>query len=190
MANVVLALIKAKALQQRTDGCPERLERARLGAAQQAFELGKNLFNGVEVRTVRRQVPQRSTGPFNVRPDAGDFVRAQVIHHQRRQQPLGAQRTNKRGGVPVAKRRVAQTALAFGRAAPGGRHAGGGPCFVQKNQWPLPAHGQGPLGERLGYVAARLLAGTYKVFFFVSNRKTESSQGLAHGRGPDQHAVF
>ena len=43
MANVVLALIKAKAPQQRTDGRPERLKRAHLGAAQQGLELGKNL---------------------------------------------------------------------------------------------------------------------------------------------------
>ena len=81
MANVVLALIKAKPLQQRTDGRPERLERAGLSAAQQGLELGKNLFDWIEVGTVRMQVLQRSTGPFNGRSNAGDLVRAQVIHH-------------------------------------------------------------------------------------------------------------
>ena len=81
MANVVLALIEAKALQQRTDGRPERLERAGLGAAQQGLELGKDLFDRIEVWTVRRYVPQRGTCPFNGRLDAGDLVRAQVIHH-------------------------------------------------------------------------------------------------------------
>ena len=54
MVNVVLALIEAKALQQRTDGRPERLERAGLGAAQQGLELGKDLFDRIEIRTVRR----------------------------------------------------------------------------------------------------------------------------------------
>ena len=81
MANVVLALIKAKPLQQRTDGCPEHLKRAGLGAAQQGLELGKDLFDRIEVRTVRRQVPQRSTRALNGRSNARDLVRAQVIHH-------------------------------------------------------------------------------------------------------------
>ena len=65
MANVVLALIKAKPLKQRTDGRPERLERAGLGAAQQGLELGKDLFDRIEVRTVRGQVPQRSARALN-----------------------------------------------------------------------------------------------------------------------------
>ena len=45
MANAVLALIEAKPIPQRTDGPPERLERAGLGAAQQGLELGKDLFD-------------------------------------------------------------------------------------------------------------------------------------------------
>ena len=81
MANVVFALIKAKPLEQRTDGGPERLERAGLSAAQQGLELGNDLFDRIEVRTVRGQVPQRSTGPSNGRSNASDLVRAQAIHH-------------------------------------------------------------------------------------------------------------
>ena len=81
MATVALALIGGKPVEQRTDGTPERLERAGLGAAQQRIELGKHLLNRVEVRAVRRQVPQRSACRLNRRLDAGHLVRAQVIHH-------------------------------------------------------------------------------------------------------------
>ena len=45
MANVALALIGGKTVEQQTDGITERFERAGLGAAQQRLELGKHLLN-------------------------------------------------------------------------------------------------------------------------------------------------
>jgi len=113
MANVALALIGSKPLEQRTDGTPERLERAGLGAAQQRLELGKHLLNRVEVRAVRRQVPQLR---YQELLDPGHKCMAvdRPVQHQRRQQPVLAQRADKRRGVPVAARRIAQATLASG----------------------------------------------------------------------------
>ena len=68
MANVALALAGAKQLQQRAHGAPQGFERAGLGFAQQALELGKALLDRVEVRAVRRQVPQRSACGLNGLP--------------------------------------------------------------------------------------------------------------------------
>ena len=45
------------------------------------FQLGKHLLDGVEVRTVGRQIPQRSACPVNGRFHANHLVRAQVVHH-------------------------------------------------------------------------------------------------------------
>ena len=146
MANVVLALIKAKPLQQRADGCPERLERAGLGAAQQGLELGKDLFDWIEVRTVRGQVPQRSTRALNGRLDAGDLVRAQVIHHH---DVAGHQLTNQALLNPGYKCRTIDRSVKHQR-----RQQSTGASRAQTNvvvcQWPNGAcpRQRSPLGER------------------------------------------
>ena len=180
-------------------GIPECLQRARLGGAQQALELGKHLLDGVQVRAVGRQIPQRSACPINGRLDPDDLVRAQVVHnhdvaraqlrhqkllhpgqkrisidrpgqHQRRQKTLAAERADKRRGVPMSARRVPQAALALGRAAPGGRHVSCGPCLIQKNQ-PLVRRRCLHLGPLLAFVryAAALLLGRIDGLFFRVN---------------------
>ena len=163
MANVALTLIRRKLVEQFTDGMPQRLASAGLGAAQHSLELGKHLFTGVKVRAVRGQVTQRSARRFDGWLDFGDFVRTEVVHHydiaraqrgyqkllgpgykclavdwpvqhQGCQQAIGTERADKRRGVPVPDRRIAQAPLALGRAAPGGCHVGRGPRLVQKGQ--------------------------------------------------------
>ena len=132
----------------------------------------------------------------------GDLVRAQVIHHhdvanhqlrhqallnprykcrtidrsvqhQRRQQTLIAQRTNKRGGEPVAKRRMPQAALASGRAAPGERHVSGGPGVNQDKSVGLARSLAGAARRaswRAWATSLRACSLAKRVFFFVSNR--------------------
>ena len=107
------------------------------------LSLAKTWLNGVEVRAVRRQVAKYCPRRFDSGLDAGDLVRAQVVHHddvssaqlwreellhpghkdravdrpvqhQRCQQPVLAQCANKRRGVPVATWRIARAALAPG----------------------------------------------------------------------------
>ena len=168
MANVVLALIKAKPLQQRTDGCPERLERAGLGAAQQGLELGKDLFDWIEVRTVRGQVSQRSTGPFNGRLDASDLVRAQVIHHH---DVAGHQLTNQALLNPGYKCRAIDRSVQHQR-----RQQSPGASRAQTNvvvcQWPYGVcpRQRLPLGERPQ-------VGVMFVVAHVSSKKTSRSAG-------------
>ena len=128
-----------------------------------ALSLAKIWFIGVEVRAVGRQVPDCRASSLNRCLNAGDFMGAQVIHHhdvagpqfgheklfnpgaksrsidgvvqhQRRAQPVCAQRADKGRGAPVAGGRKAPAALTPGRAAPRRCHVCCRPRLVKKDQ--------------------------------------------------------
>jgi len=50
------------------------------GCAQQLFELGPCLFDGVQVRRVRRQVEQLGSCRFNSFAHSLDLVRTEIVH--------------------------------------------------------------------------------------------------------------
>ncbi len=48
--------------------------------AWRCFELGKHLFDRIEVGAVWRQIAQRRAGSLDCLPDTRDFVRWQIVH--------------------------------------------------------------------------------------------------------------
>ena len=63
-----------------SDGFDERFECSRGGPSQRCFELGKHLFDRIEVGAVGRQIAQRRAGSLDYLPDTSDFVRWQIVH--------------------------------------------------------------------------------------------------------------
>ena len=111
------------------------------------------------------------------------------VKHQRRQQPILAQRADKRRGVPVAERRISQTTLTLGRAAPSWRHVGGGPGVNPERsaaRWSAklarPTRPCAPGRRRFAFVR------WHAPSFF--SRQPQPGQCLAHGRDSDLHAVL
>ena len=80
MPDVPCAFVGREVVKEGANGRPEGLEGAGGGFSEQGLELGEDLLDGVEVRAVGRQVAQLSAGRFDGRLDAGDLVRAQVVH--------------------------------------------------------------------------------------------------------------
>src|ERR1700731_4257425 len=67
-----------------SDGFDERFECSRGGPSQRCFELGKHLFDRIEVGAVGRQIAQRRAGSLDYLPDTSDFVRWQIVHDDNR----------------------------------------------------------------------------------------------------------
>lgn len=63
-----------KLIHNLADSLPELVNRSFSRLAQQGFQLGKYLFNRVQVRTIRRQVFKRRASGFNQRLNVGDFI--------------------------------------------------------------------------------------------------------------------
>ena len=58
---------------------PERLDRSTARGAHQTFELRETLFDRIEIRTVRGQIPQRRAGGGDQLLDALDVMRGEVV---------------------------------------------------------------------------------------------------------------
>ena len=61
-------------------GAPEAFERSPGEFAQDVFELGEGLFDGIEIGAVGRQKPKLGPGGFYCGFDLGAFVGAEVVH--------------------------------------------------------------------------------------------------------------
>ena len=79
MAEVVAALGRGEARDTLAQQRPEGLNRATPRGAYQRFELGETELDRIEIRTVRRQVPQGCAGGFDRVLDPVDVMRGEVI---------------------------------------------------------------------------------------------------------------
>ena len=184
MGEVVAAFLRAEAVKQGAEPPPSSLNRAFGRVAEQGFELGEDLFNGVEIRGVGGQEAQRGPHPLNGRPHGGTLVAAQIVHNddiawsECRQQTLfdigqeaGAvdravedarsghtvvtQRRHEGEGLPVAVRPFRPQPLAPGAPAMAAGHVRLGPGLVQEDE---------PAGIKLALRALPLLAALHDVW--------------------------
>ena len=174
---------------------PERVDVAQGSAAKERLEFREELFDRIEVWRVRRQVANRGARGFDSFTDASDLVTGQVVgddhiagaeggaeelphvreeagaihgpvEDQRGRHRVTAQGGDESGGLPVPVGRGPATAFAPGRAAPGGRHRGVDPGFVDEHQPSgIPTTLVVlPLMTCLLHVGAFLLAGVQRFF--------------------------
>ena len=156
--------------EQNGDFLPERLDGAMGSLSKQRLELGEELFNGIEIGGVRRQITQAGTDGCNGGLDPGDLVTGQVIGHddvaraeggtkaffdigqegfavhgtveqQRGGESIDTQAGHEGSGFPVLMRYGGDAALAFWRTAVGAGHVGTGTGFIQKHQLGDIKHG-------------------------------------------------
>ena len=79
MPEVIAALGWCEARDALAEQGPERLDRSTARGAHQAFELRETLFDRIEIRTVRGQVPKRRAGGLDQRLHALDMMRGEVV---------------------------------------------------------------------------------------------------------------
>ena len=83
VANIVGTRGGGDRRESRAHRQPQAGHRAGCHRAQARFELGKNLFDGIEVRAVGRQVEHASAHRLDRGPYAGHFMAGQIIQHHR-----------------------------------------------------------------------------------------------------------
>ena len=93
MGEVVAAFLRAEAVEQGAEPPPGRFHGPFGRVAQQGFELGEDLFNGVEIGGVGRQEAQRGPHPFNGCPHGRTLVAAQIVHNDDIARSEGRQQT-------------------------------------------------------------------------------------------------
>jgi len=79
--EVVQTFARREAGEQVANDVPEGLEGTGGGFAQQGLELGEELFDGIEVRGIRRQIEQGGAGGFDSSAHADDLMRGEIVHH-------------------------------------------------------------------------------------------------------------
>ena len=62
-----------------SDGFPESIEGAFSGFAQQGFDFGEHLLDGVEIGRIGRQIEDGCACGFDGLPDAIDLVACQIV---------------------------------------------------------------------------------------------------------------
>ena len=163
MGEVVAAFLRAETVEQGAEPPPRRLDAAFGRVAEQGFELGEDLFNGVEIRGVGGQEAQRGPHPLKGRAHGRTLVTAQIVHNddiarsECRQQALFdisqeagaveraiedarsghtvvAQRRHAGQRVPVPVGAGRPQPLAPGAAAMATSHVGLGPGLVQEDE--------------------------------------------------------
>ncbi len=73
------AFVGCEAVKQPPDVSPERVDGARGGLAEPGFECGKQLFDGIQIGGVGREIAEVCPYRFNSLFDARHFVTAQVV---------------------------------------------------------------------------------------------------------------
>ena len=163
MADVVAALGWSEAGDTLAQQGPERLDRPTARGPHQRFEFREAQFDRVEIRTVRRQVPQRGARGLDQTLDAVDVMGGEVVgdddvarrergdqdlfdvgektvtvhravDHARRGQPRDAQAGDKRAGLPPRERRVIADAVAPQAAAVPAQEIRGDARFIEKDE--------------------------------------------------------
>lgn len=165
MPEVVSAFNWIEAFEELSDSAFEPFDRSLGRGAEEGLELGEGEFNGVEVRTVRREVDELRCCAFDRFTDPCHFVSGQIVHHdhvtraERRRQVLldiaeehvsvhravdhggrreaaQSQRTDEGRRLPVAVGDVIDDALAAKRPAVQPSELRMSAEFVEKRQPP------------------------------------------------------
>jgi hypothetical protein len=150
-----------KVIESNSDAIPQSIDGSAGHFAQCVFELGKDLFDGIEVRTVGWQKALRRPGGLDGFSNAGAFVGTEVVHHhdfawrQSRHehlldigeelravdgtvedtgsgQAIVPQRGQKSCRLPMTERRAGDQSLASFTPPVTGCHVGRGPGLVDK----------------------------------------------------------
>ena len=79
-SEVVSAFMRLEVWQHVTDGVPEALDRPLRRFAQERLELCEGILDGVEVRTVGREVVEFSSCCFDEFANPWPFVAREVVH--------------------------------------------------------------------------------------------------------------
>lgn len=164
MAEVVGTFGSGEGHEGSSDGLDERVDGSGCGFSQDGFELGDGLFDRIEVRAVRGQIPHAGTNCFDGLADPGDFVAGEIVEDDRvawfeswredllnigaeafavhrpvedtrSGQAVVSQRRNERDRLPMAARNGSNEPLAARASAIAASHVGGGPGFIDKNQF-------------------------------------------------------
>jgi len=162
--DVVAALLGTEGIDCFAEEVPQAVDGALFGRADQLFEFGEGLFDGVEVRTIGRQVTQFGTSGFDGPSYVNAMVRRQIIHDdhvaglqrryelllhishehiaihgavddRRRRQSRGAQGGDEGGSLPMTMWHRIDQPFADGTASITTRHVGAGPRFVDENDF-------------------------------------------------------
>ena len=171
MGEVCGAFLRRKFAECFGDFAPQAGDGAGRCLAQEGFEFGEDLFDGIEVGRLGRQIAHMRARCFDGILDASDFMAGQVVHdddlarlegwhqklldpgaeclaihravqRQRRTEPIAAQGCDKCGGAPMAIWCLAQKPLSGRTAAVAPHHVGGKPGLVDEHQ-------SGSIEERL-----------------------------------------
>lgn len=163
MPKVIAAFVFGEFTAQLAQARPERVDAPLAELAQQRLEFREDLFDRIEVGTVRWQIEQPRARGCNGLAHTGAFVAAEIIqhhdviflqrrcqvllhasqedfavdravHHQRRSQSIDSQRCQKCRRFPMPVRDIIPHAFAARRPAASTRHVRFGPSLVDKNQ--------------------------------------------------------
>lgn len=158
------ALRRGDCVEHLTDFFPKGVDAARGRLPKQRFEFGEELFDGVQVGGIRRQIEQRGLRRHDGFFHSGHLVAAEVVedHHvaglqggtqklphpgqeqfaihrpvgdQGRGQSIVPQTRKKRGRLPIAIRGRCDASLSSGRATIAARHVGRGPGFIDEYEF-------------------------------------------------------
>ena len=157
------ALCRGEGIEHLTDFLPERVDRARGGLTKQRFEFGEELFDGVQVGRIGRQIEQRGLRRNNGFFHSGHLVAAEIVEdHDVPGLQCGAQKlshpgqeqfaihgpvrdhgsgqlivpqtSDKGGRLPIAIGSRSDASLPSGRAAIAPRHVCRGPGFIDEHE--------------------------------------------------------
>ena len=163
MSEIIAAFGRSEEPQAIGDSGPEVLDGAPPRRAQQQFQFRKPEFDRIQVRAVRRQVPEVRAARLDTLADAVDMVCAQVVHHQDvawpqggdehlfevreervavdgaiqetgSRQPVHAERRDKGAGLPVVMGGVVVHAIPAPTATVPAKEIGGDPAFIKKHE--------------------------------------------------------
>ena len=81
MAEEVCAFVRFELLQGIGGGSLESVEGSRGGLAHMRLELGKGIFDRIEIGAVGRQIVEFGAAGLNGKPDARDLVGGQIVHN-------------------------------------------------------------------------------------------------------------
>ncbi len=79
--EVVAAFVWGEAIERGCDGLAGCFDRAGGGVSKKMFELGEDLFDGIEIGTVRGQKKKPCSGVSNGGADGFAFVRAEIVEN-------------------------------------------------------------------------------------------------------------
>ena len=158
------ALGRGDRVEHLTDFLPEGVDAARGGLTKQRFEFGEELFDGVQVGRIWRQIEQRGLrrrdGFFHAshlvaaevvedhdvpglqggaqklpHPGQEQFAIHRAVGDQGSRQLIVPQTSDKGGRLPITIRGRSDASLSSGRSAIASRHVCGGPGFIDEHQF-------------------------------------------------------